>query len=152
MLVDSMVLVFEISFIAILAPFLYEYLHLLGQTLNKTQNKALEELDPNAPWHKKLLVKYRLFVGIGIASGLCHIVWWTCAIKYNWFALFPDRYYMTLTMILGGCVAGNYAIRTLTATSVSYVAETVGIEAANPVGTVYVCCKASLAYWFLGVF
>lgn len=77
-----------------------------GQTLNKTQNKALEELDPNAPWHKKLMVKYRLFVGIGIASGLCHIVWWTCAIKYNWFALFPDRYYMTLTMILGGCVAG----------------------------------------------
>lgn len=53
------------------------------------------------------MVKYRLFVGIAIASGLCHIVWWTCAIKYNWFALFPDRYYMTLTMILGGCVAGE---------------------------------------------
>ena len=136
MLISSMVLVFEVYFTAILAPFSYKYLYLLGQTLNKTQNKALENLDPNAPWHKKLMVKYRLFVGIGIASGLCHIVWWTCAIKYNWFALFPDRYYMTLTMILGGCVAGNYAIRTITTASVSNVANTVGMEAANPVDTV----------------
>ena len=61
---------------------------------------------------------------------------------------------MTLTMILGGCVAGNYAIRTTTAASVSYVAKpvTVGVEAANPYGTVYVCCKASLANLFLSVF
>lgn len=48
---------------------------------------------------------------------------------------------MTLTMVLGGCVAGNYAIRTITVASASYVAKTVtvGIEAANPYGTVYVC-------------
>lgn len=77
-----------------------------GQTVTETQVKALEELEPDAPWHRKLMVKYRLFVGILIASGLCHIVWWTCAIKYNWFALFPDLYYMTLTMVLGGTVAG----------------------------------------------
>lgn len=75
--------------------------------MTETQVKALEELEPDAPWHRKLMVKYRLFVGILIASGLCHIVWWTCAIKYNWFALFPDLYYMTLTMVLGGTVAGE---------------------------------------------
>ena len=76
--------------------------------MTEAQVKALEELEPDAPWHSKLMVKYRLFVGILIASGLgCHIVWWTCAIKYNWFALFHDLYYMTLTMVLGGTVAGE---------------------------------------------
>ena len=81
--------------------------YLSGQTVTETQVKALEELEPDAPWHRKLMVKYRLFVGILIASGLCHIVWWTCAIKYNWFVLFPDLYYMTLAMVVGGTVAGE---------------------------------------------
>lgn len=77
-----------------------------GQTLTAEGNEAIANLDPNAPWHTKLLVKYRRFVGIGIASGFCHIVWWTLAIRYNWFAIFPDNYFMTLTMIVGGTVAG----------------------------------------------
>jgi len=30
-----------------------------GQALNATQTQALEKLDPNAPWHERLIVKHR---------------------------------------------------------------------------------------------
>jgi uncharacterized membrane protein YfcA len=32
--------------------------------------------------------------------------WWCLAIKNNFFALFPDRYVLSLTMVLGATVGG----------------------------------------------
>jgi hypothetical protein len=34
------------------------------------------------------------------------VVWWCLAIKHDYFALFPDRYVLSLTMIFGAIVGG----------------------------------------------
>ncbi len=39
---------------------------ILGQLLDPAYVEAVKNLDPNAPWHEKLLVKYRRYVGIFI--------------------------------------------------------------------------------------
>ncbi|KAE9546907.1 hypothetical protein FO519_009880, partial [Halicephalobus sp. NKZ332] len=35
-----------------------------------------------------------------------HLCWWTLAIRYNIFALYPTHYELPITMILGATVAG----------------------------------------------
>ncbi|XP_046839160.1 uncharacterized protein LOC124433436 [Xenia sp. Carnegie-2017] len=77
-----------------------------GQALSTTQEKALINLDPNAPWQDRLIVKHRRVVGILIPFAIVHFIWWTCAIKYNYWALFPDLYYISITMIFGSLIAG----------------------------------------------
>ena len=36
------------------------------------------------------------------------VCWWCLAIKHNYFSLFKDRYQMTITMIFGSLVAGEW--------------------------------------------
>jgi len=77
-----------------------------GQKLDEKQIEAIEKLPVDAPFSQKLLVKHRRFVGILIPLILVQLFWWLQAFRYDYFALFPDRYLMTITMIFGATVAG----------------------------------------------
>ena len=79
----------------------------LGQALINTQAEALQNLDPNAPWYSKIIVKHRRLVGVLIPFTIVHFIWWTCAFRYNYWELFPDRYFMSITMIFGSLIAGD---------------------------------------------
>ena len=85
--------------------FLNKYF-LEGQKLNETQTKALAELDPNAPWNEKLMVKYRKTLGVLIPFCFYQICWWCLAFKHDFFSLFPQRWILSVTMIFGATVAG----------------------------------------------
>ncbi|XP_028411802.1 uncharacterized protein LOC114534541 [Dendronephthya gigantea] len=77
-----------------------------GQAVTAAQTEALENLDPNAPWYTRMMVKHRRWVGILIPFTIVHIVWWSSAIKYNYWEFFPDKYFMSITMIFGSILAG----------------------------------------------
>ncbi|PFX18922.1 hypothetical protein AWC38_SpisGene16689 [Stylophora pistillata] len=77
-----------------------------GQALTPTQTQALETLDPSAPWYQRLIVKHRRLMGVTIPFIFFQVIWWSCAIKYNFWSLFPGRYFMTITMVLGSMIAG----------------------------------------------
>ena len=77
-----------------------------GQKLNETQTKALTELDPNAPWSKKLMVKHRKTLGVLIPFCFYQLCWWCLAIKNDYFNWFPTRWILSVTMIFGATVAG----------------------------------------------
>ncbi|CAH3153650.1 unnamed protein product [Pocillopora meandrina] len=77
-----------------------------GQALTSTQAQALETFDPSAPWYQRLIVKHRRLVGVAIPFIFFQVIWWSCAIKYNFWSLFPDRYFMSITMVFGSMIAG----------------------------------------------
>nr|XP_058968189.1 uncharacterized protein LOC131794673 [Pocillopora verrucosa] len=77
-----------------------------GQALTSTQAQALETFDPSAPWYQRLIVKHRRLVGVAIPFIFFQVIWWSCAIKYNFWSLFPDRYFMSITMVFGSVIAG----------------------------------------------
>jgi len=81
-----------------------------GQALNATQTQALEKLDPNAPWHERLIVKHRRLVGVAIPFIFYQVLWWSSAIEYSFWSLFPDRYFISITMIFGSMIAGKKKI------------------------------------------
>lgn len=53
--------------------------------------------------------KYRKFFGFAIPVAFVHLIWWTLAIRYNIFRLYPTRYELPVTMIIGATVAGRVA-------------------------------------------
>lgn len=77
-----------------------------GQALTATQTQALAKLDPNAPWHERLIVKHRRLVGVAIPFIFYQVIWWSCAINYGFWSYFPDRYWISITMIFGSMIAG----------------------------------------------
>ena len=77
-----------------------------GQKLNSDQVQALANLDPNAPWQEKVMIKHRKLIGFLIPFSFFQLCWWCLAFKYDFFSLFADRYLLSLTMVLGATVAG----------------------------------------------
>eukprot|EP00093_Oithona_nana_P003412 03412.XXX_113228_115021_1 [CDS] Oithona nana genome sequencing. len=77
-----------------------------GQKLNSDQVQALANLDPNAPWQEKMMIKHRKLIGFLIPFSFFQLCWWCLAFKYDFFSLFADRYLLSLTMVLGATVAG----------------------------------------------
>ncbi|KAI1710879.1 sulfite exporter tauE/SafE domain-containing protein [Ditylenchus destructor] len=74
-----------------------------GQKLDREQELRLQECRrADLPFHEK----YRKYIGFAIPFVFMHTVWWTLAIRYDIFRLYPTRYEMALTMILGATVAG----------------------------------------------
>ena len=78
-----------------------------GQKLTNQQKDALAKLDPNAPWQERILVSHRRLIGILIPFCFFQICWWCLAFKHDLFSLFPERYILSITMILGATVAGD---------------------------------------------
>ena len=83
------------------------FLPFLGQKLTKSQEEALANLDENAKLTEKIMVKYRRLIGILIPFIFFQVCWWCLAFKHDYFTLFPDRYILSLTMVLGATVAGK---------------------------------------------
>jgi len=82
-------------------------IRLSGQALTATQTQALATLDPNAPWHQRLIVKHRRLVGVAIPFFFFQVIWWSSAINYDFWSLFPERYFISITMIFGSMIAGK---------------------------------------------
>ena len=59
----------------------------------------------NQPFHKRILSN-RQFWGILIPLTFFEVCWWSLAIKHDFFDYFPDKYFMSITMIFGAMVAG----------------------------------------------
>ena len=83
------------------------FLPFLGQKLTKSQEEALANLDENAKLTDKIMVKYRRLIGVLIPFIFFQVCWWCLAFKHDYFTLFPDRYILSLTMVLGATVAGK---------------------------------------------
>jgi len=77
-----------------------------GQKLEDKQATALKTLPEDASVWTKLLVKHRLLVGILIPLVFFQTLWWLLAIRHNYFAYFPTRYLLTITMVFGSMIAG----------------------------------------------
>merc|ERR1712038_250794 len=77
-----------------------------GQKLTEKQTKALENLDPDASFGERLMVKHRRLIGILIPLVFFEVCWWLLAVRWDFFSLFPERYILSITMIFGATVAG----------------------------------------------
>ena len=77
-----------------------------GQKLEASQHEAQQNIDPNAPWHERMLAKHRQLISIAIPYIFYNTIWWCLAIKHNFFANFPTHYPMTITMIFGSAIGG----------------------------------------------
>lgn len=77
-----------------------------GQKLEASQQEKRDNIDPNAPWHEKLLTVHRQWVAIGIPYLFYNTIWWCLAIKHNFFKNFPTHYPMSITMIVGSAIGG----------------------------------------------
>ena len=67
----------------------------------------MAELDPDAPWSQKLMVNHRRTLGVLIPFCFYQLCWWCLAFKHDFFALFPQRWILSVTMIFGATVAGK---------------------------------------------
>ncbi|XP_013411580.1 uncharacterized protein LOC106174526 [Lingula anatina] len=77
-----------------------------GQHLLPAQEEALRSLSPDAKWYKKFMVKHRRIVAFAIPVSVIMFAWLSIMIRYNYWGLFTDKYFMTITMVLGSLVAG----------------------------------------------
>ena len=88
--------------------------HFSGQKLNENQALAIANLDENAPWSEKLMIKYRKEIGILIPFLFFQITWWCLAIRHDYFSYFMasnpkigiPNYVLSITMVFGATVAG----------------------------------------------
>uniref|UniRef100_A0A7E4UN58 Membrane transporter protein n=1 Tax=Panagrellus redivivus TaxID=6233 RepID=A0A7E4UN58_PANRE len=76
------------------------FLH--GQNLDDRLQRRLDADRGNLPWYER----HRKYLSFIIPITFWHLVWWPLAVRYNFFALFPTRWVMPVTMILGATVAG----------------------------------------------
>uniref|UniRef100_A0A914Q6W7 Uncharacterized protein n=1 Tax=Panagrolaimus davidi TaxID=227884 RepID=A0A914Q6W7_9BILA len=83
-----------------LKKFIKKYF-LEGQKLDDALMKKLED-DSNLPFYER----YRKYIAFLIPFIFWHSIWWSLAIRYNFFRLYPTRYEMAVTMIFGATVAG----------------------------------------------
>ena len=67
---------------------------------------AQDNIDPNAPWHERMVTKHRRWIGMAIPYIFYNTIWWCLAIKHNFFANFPTHYPMSITMIFGSAIGG----------------------------------------------
>jgi hypothetical protein len=86
---------------------------LIGQKLDEEFVEAKVHLPPDAPLSDKLLITYRKHLAFAIPIVLVHTVWWTLAIRWNFFEIFQHRYQMSITMMVGSFIAGRNLIDTL---------------------------------------
>jgi len=77
-----------------------------GQKLEAGQVAALASLPDDAPLLDRVMVKHRRLIGILIPLLFFEACWWCQAIKHDYFAYFPDRYLLSITMVFGSLVAG----------------------------------------------
>lgn len=55
---------------------------------------------------EEVLERYRKYIGFLMPCLFMQFVWWTLAVRYDYFRLYPTHYELPLTMVLGATVAG----------------------------------------------
>uniref|UniRef100_A0A9J2PDQ1 Uncharacterized protein n=1 Tax=Ascaris lumbricoides TaxID=6252 RepID=A0A9J2PDQ1_ASCLU len=84
------------------AEFVRKYF-LEGQKLEQEVHHVVQNNDIDKT---SIVERYRKYIGFLIPMCFMQTVWWTLAIRYNIFRLYPTRYELPITMILGATVAG----------------------------------------------
>ncbi|CAD6188033.1 unnamed protein product [Caenorhabditis auriculariae] len=77
-----------------------------GQHLEKDAVEELTKLPENPTFHDLLFIKHRKYVAMLIPFLLIHAVWWSSAIRYNFFRWYHDYWHMPVVMTLGAFVGG----------------------------------------------
>jgi hypothetical protein len=55
-------------------------------------------LTPDAAWSDKFLLGYPRLISTLIPLVIVHLMWWTLAIKYDFFSFYPTRYRLFLVI------------------------------------------------------
>lgn len=84
--------------------FLKKYF-LEGQKLRDSVQQQNKSAEPDLPWWKRV-VNSRKFWAILLPFLFWEVIWWTLAVRHNFFQYFPDKYKMSITMMFGATVAG----------------------------------------------
>ena len=56
----------------------------------------------------------RKLLGLALPALFFNLAWWAIMIKNDYWHLFPDKYYMSITMIFGSLIAGACAYHDVT--------------------------------------
>jgi len=91
----------ELTYGAKMKRFFRKYF-LDGQKLEESLESKIQQMEGNLPWHEK----YRKYLAFLIPFVFWHSIWWSLAIRYDFFRLYPTRYEMAVTMVFGATVAG----------------------------------------------
>uniref|UniRef100_A0A914ZMR9 Membrane transporter protein n=2 Tax=Parascaris univalens TaxID=6257 RepID=A0A914ZMR9_PARUN len=84
------------------AKFIRKYF-LEGQKLEREVHQVVQNNDVDKT---SVMERYRKYIGFLMPMCFMQTVWWTLAIRYNIFRLYPTRYELPITMIVGATVAG----------------------------------------------
>ena len=57
---------------------------------------ALERLPPDATWSEKFLASHPRLVSTLIPLLIVHTMWWSLAIRHDFFSFYPTRYRLFL--------------------------------------------------------
>ncbi|KAI6183802.1 Protein of unknown function DUF81 domain containing protein [Aphelenchoides bicaudatus] len=74
-----------------------------GQKLDEAVQNEIDFNRKNLPFHEK----YRKFIAVLIPFIFFQLCWWSLAIRYDLFQLFPTRYALSVTMVFGAFIAGS---------------------------------------------
>uniref|UniRef100_A0A915LP64 Uncharacterized protein n=3 Tax=Meloidogyne TaxID=189290 RepID=A0A915LP64_MELJA len=78
-----------------------------GQKLHGISEEEKQiPLPSNATFEQKMLIKYKNFIALLIPFSVAQFIWWSSAIKYNFFPLYSTHWQMPLTMVVGSIIAG----------------------------------------------
>nr|CAD2199814.1 unnamed protein product [Meloidogyne enterolobii] len=78
-----------------------------GQKLHGISEEEKQiPLPSNATFEQKMLIKYKNFIALLIPFSVAQFIWWSSAIKYNFFSLYSTHWQMPLTMVVGSIIAG----------------------------------------------
>lgn len=77
-----------------------------GQQLDEKHAEKVQNFPENPTVSDFVFIKYRKFVAVLIPFCFVHVLWWSTAIRYNFFHLYNDYWHMPVTMALGSFVGG----------------------------------------------
>jgi len=83
-----------------IAAFFKKYF-LEGQKLRK----PVKTTESGLPWWKKV-INSKKFWAILMPFVFWEVIWWSLAVRHDYFQYFPDKYKMSITMMFGATVAG----------------------------------------------
>lgn len=89
--------------------FFFKYF-LEGQAVNKRQQLAIANLDPDTPFLRRILVTHRRLLGFLLPALFFHAFWWAFMIYHNTWHLFRDKYQLTITMVFASLLAGMTSV------------------------------------------
>lgn len=77
-----------------------------GQQLTESASKALENVNEDTSLMEKIFVVYRRQVGIAIPVVFFWVLWIIIMSTHNYWYVFKEKYWMSITMIFGSMFAG----------------------------------------------